>query len=496
MAYNGTFLSAGKLLGGSSSINDMIYLRGNPQDYNSWAGKGDDSWSYAKVLPYFLKSENNQHGPFVKRRRNKFHSSEGLNKVGYFHSGDTSTFAFKDALRELGHVMVDDFNAKEHVGFGIAQGTVYKGVRESAAKAYLIPAKDRPNLHIIKRGQATQIMFDEGGRATGVKFVLGGRRFKVAATKEVILSAGAINTPQLLMLSGIGPTRHIRKFDIRQQNNLPVGENLQDHVSVPLFLNMNTSSRVSSEEIMDNIFNYLRARIGSLNHIGSYDFVSFVNTTDATAVYPNIQYTYNTYIVNDIQLEAVQNNLDPIESVAKKIRTVSQEFNTAMVQVVLLKPKSRGKVRLQSTIPVEKPKVIGGYLTSKHDMDTLLAGVREYLKLLETKAMTTAGVQMIRFDLDICDDFTYDSDAYWECYIMHFAKGSHNVVGTAKMGPDTDSKAVVDLSLKVKGVQGLRVIDASVMPEIVSSGTNAATMMIAERGSDFIKDTWNKKLEL
>lgn len=483
-------------MGGSSSINDMIYLRGNPNDYNSWTTEADDSWSYAKVLPYFLKSENNQHGPFVKRRRNKFHSGEGLNKIEYFHSGDTSAFLFKDALRELGHVFVDDFNAKEHVGFGFAQGTVHRGDRQSAAKAFLIPAKDRSNLHIIKRGQATQILFDDEDRASGVKFVLGGRRFKVAATKEVILSAGAINTPHLLMLSGIGPTRHTRKFDIKQRHNLPVGENLQDHVSVPLFLNLKSSSHVSSSEVMDNLFNYLRARIGSLSHIGSYDFVSFLNTTDATAVYPDMQYTHNTYSVNDFQLEAMLNNLDPIESVVKKIRNINQEFNTAVVQLVLLKPKSRGKVRLQSKIPVDKPKVIGGYLASKHDMDTLLVGLRDYLKLLETKAMTSAGVQLIRFDLDICDDFPYDSDAYWECYIMHFAKGSNNVVGTAKMGPDRDSKSVVDLSLKVKGIRGLRVIDASVMPEIVSSGTHAATMMIAEKGSDLIKEAWNKRLTL
>lgn len=485
-------------MGGSSSINDMIYLRGNPGDYDTWQSLGNPTWSFADVLPYFVKSENNQHGPFVRRKRNKFHSNEGPNIVDYFHSGDTSTMVFRDALRTLKYGMADEFNAKEHTGFGIVQGTVHKGKRQSTAKAFLIPAKDRPNLHILKHALVTQIIFDEATdlRATGVKLFIGGRRFTATATKEVILSAGAINTAHLLMLSGIGPVKNVRKFDIRVRQNLPVGDNLQDHVNVPLFINFNTTTHTTHQEILDNFFNYLRARVGTWTNVGAYDFMGFINTTDPKAKYPNIQYTHQTFSTNDLRIEGLLTSLNFKDSIGDQIKALTREYDSAVVQVVLLKPKSRGKIRLTSKIPVEKPKVIAGHLSAKQDMDTLLAGVRAYLVAIETMAANMPGLELVRFKLEVCDDFEYDSDRYWECYIMHFSTGSNHVVGTARMGPDNDKKAVVDHTLKVKGVNGLRVIDASIMPEIISSGTQAATMMIAEKGSDMVKESWNTKLEL
>lgn len=499
LAYNSSYVSAGKLLGGSSSINDMIYLRGNPGDYDTWQSLGNPSWSYADVLPYFIKSENNKHTPFVRRKRNKFHSNEGPNIVDYFQSGDTSTMVFRDAMRELKYGMADEFNAKEHNGFGIVQGTVYRGMRQSTAKSFLIPAKDRPNLHIIKEGLVTQIQFTEQDaeqRATGVKLFIGGRKFTATATKEVVLSAGAINTPQLLMLSGIGPAKNIRKLDIRVRQNLPVGDNLQDHVNVPLFIKFNTTTHVGAQEIIDNFFNYLRGRVGTLNNIGAYDFTGFINTTDSSAQYPNIQFTHQTFITNDLRMEAVLGGLNLKDSIGDQIKAVTHEYDSAIVEVVLLKPKSRGKIRLKSKILVEKPKVIAGHLAAKQDMDTLLAGVRAYLQVIDAMKVNVPGMELMPLKLEVCDDFEFNSDQYWECYIMHFAKGSNHIVGTVRMGPDGDKKAVVDSTLKVKGVKGLRVVDASIMPEIISSGTQAATMMIAEKGSDMIKESWNTKLEL
>lgn len=494
LVYNNTVISAGKLLGGTSGINNMIYLRGNPNDYDTWQNLGNPTWSFENVLPYFLKSENNKYAPFVKRKRNKFHSSQGPNIIDYFHSGDTSSFIFKDAIREAKHTTVDEFNGKEYTGFGVTQATVHNGIRQSTAKSFLIPAKNRPNLHIIKNALVTQILFTEEEdtpRATGVKLFIGGRKFIAKSTKEVIVSAGAINTPHLLMLSGIGPVKNIRKMGIKLRKNLPVGDNLQDHVSVPMFINFKTNTQVSLREIMDNLFNYLRNRIGSLSNIGVYDFTGFINTTDSLAKYPDIQFTHDTFISNDLRFEAMLNGLDIKASVLDQIKAFANENDSAIVQIVLLKPKSRGKVRLQSKLPLDKPKVIAGHLASKQDMDTLLAGVRAYQKVLNTKAFAKAGVLM-PLKLDFCDDFEYDSDLYWECYIMHFAIGAHNVVGTARMGPDNDKKAVVDHTLKVRGTAGLRVIDASIMPEIISSGTHAATMMIAEKGCDFVKEYWTQ----
>lgn len=493
LTYNSTYISAGKLLGGSGAINDMIYLRGNPGDFNDWKA---DGWAFDDVLPYFLKSENNQHEPFIKRRRNKFHTNQGPNKIGYFHSGDTSTMLFKDAIRELNIELVDEFAAKQHIGFGFTQGIVSKGERQSTAKSFLIPAKDRENLHVVKGGLVTQILLDENNRATGVKMYIGGKKFTAVASKEVIISAGAINTPKLLMLSGIGPVKHLRKVDIRQRNNLPVGDNLQDHVSVPLFIRTNSTTQESPKDIIDNIYNYIRARIGTLNHVRTSDFMGFINVTDEHAKYPNVQLLLDTFITNDLRMEATLNNLELNEPIETFIKDIVTTTDSAMIQVVLLKPKSRGKIRLTSKYPVDKPKVIAGFLSSKQDMDVLIAGLRAYLKIINTKMISSAGWELIKLPLDICDDFEYGSDSYWECYVMHFARPSHNVVGTAKMGPETDKKSVVDYNLNVIGVPRLRVIDASVMPEIISSGTHAATMMIAEKGSDIIKKFWEKKTEL
>lgn len=498
LAYNTSSIAAGKMLGGTSSINNMVYLRGNPGDYESWADTVGPEWSYDKILPYFLKSENNTHTPYVKRKRNKFHSSQGPNLVDFFQSGDTSTQAFKDGLKELGYLMVDDINAKEHTGYAFAQGFVHKGVRQSTAKSFLVPVKDRPNLHVIKKSLVTQILFtddDDDLQVTGVKLYIGGKKFIAKATKEVILSAGAIQTPHLLMLSGVGPIKNIRKF-LRVRQNLPVGDNMQDHVSVPLFVKFNRTTSLPVQDIVDNYYNYLTGRIGHLGSIGSYDFMAFINTTDGKAKYPNVQFRHDTFITNDVKMEALLNTLNLKEEIRSQVLNMGLQHDSAAIEVVLLKPQSRGKVRIQSNIPVEKPKVIAGHLSSKLDMDTLLEGVRVYLKVLETKALQSAGIELVRLELDICDDFEFNSDAYWECYIMHFARGANNVVGTARMGSAADKKAVVDSKLRVKGVEGLRVIDASVIPNIISSGTQAVTMMIAEKGSDFIKEKWNTKLEL
>lgn len=475
----------------------MIYLRGSPGDYDTWESLGNPSWSFDKVLPYFVKSENNQHQPFVKRKRNKFHSNQGPNVVDYFHSGDTSTQVFKDAARELHYEMADDFNAKQHLGFAVVQGTVKKGVRQSTAKSFLVPAKERPNLHVIKKGLVTQVLLteDEQPLATGVKLYVGGKRFIAKATKEVILSAGAIGTPHLLMLSGIGPVKNIRKY-VKVRQNLPVGDNLQDHVNVPLFIKFNVSSQMARQELLDSYYNYLKGGIGSLGNVGSYDFTGFINTADPSAKYPDIQFTHDSFLTNDIRFDAFLESVDLKDPVRVQLKEIAEQFNTVVVQVVLLKPKSRGKVRLEGKLAAEKPKIIAGHLTSRHDMDTLLAGVRAFLKILHTKAVTSVGIELMPLKMDICDDFAAGSDAYWECYIMHFAVGAQHVVGTAKMGPETDKKAVVDPTLRVKGVKGLRVIDASVMPEIVSCGTHAATMMIAEKGSDFVRESWSAKSEL
>lgn len=494
MAYNNSVGSAGKLLGGTSAIDDMLYLRGNPGDFQSWATDENSNWSYDNILSYFKKSEKNGHSPFFKRKKNKIHSEDGLLRVNYFNTGDNSAWAIKEAFRELKHELINDFSAKVYNGYGNAQAYIHNGIRESAAKAFLIPAKDRPNLHVIKNGLATQILFDEDdpevvNKTIGVKFYVAGKRFRAFVKKEVIVSAGAIGTPKLLMLSGIGPSKNIKKLGVKVIQNLPVGDNLQDLATVPLFIKFNTSSVLDGKELLDHLYNYLGPKVGMFTHIGALEFLLTINTTDQDATYPNVQFKHNIFSVDDIRLDGMYNSLSLKEPIENELRELTHEFDTLFVNVVLLKPKSRGKAKLRSKQSMDPLKIELNYLHAKQDMDTMLSGIRSYLKVLNTKSMKDYA-SLIKLNLDVCNDFEYDSDAYWECYIRYFITSSHHFVGTAKMGLVKSRKTVVDHLLKVKNVEGLRVIDASIMPEIISGGTTATTLMIAEMGSDFIKETW------
>lgn len=498
MAYNNSAGAAGKLLGGTSAIDDMLYLRGNPTDYQSWGSEENPQWLYENIHPYFLKSEKNEHPPFFKRKKNKVHSQDGFLSVDYLNNGNNAIWAAKEAFRELNYEPITDFCGKIHQGYGNVQAYVKKGVRQSSGKAFLTPAKDRPNLHVIKNGLATQILFDDDDpdniyKAIGVKFYVAGKRFRAFMKKEVIVSAGAIGSAQLLMLSGIGPQKSIRRLGVKGVQNLPVGDNLQDLAVVPLFIKFNTSTPLFKTDFLDQLFMYTSTKIGLFSNLGSMEFIAAINTTDQDANYPNVLFKHNSFVANDFRLDAMFRSIALKDQLEAQLRTVSDNFDTLVVNVVLLKPKSRGKIRLKSKTVTEPLKIEMNYLTGKHDMDVLMSGVRTYQKVLGTKAMLGMGAEIVQMKLDICDDFEYDSDSYWECYIRHFVTTSHHFVGTTKMGPVSSRKTVVDHTLRVKNTEGLRVVDASIMPEIVSGGTTAATLMIAEKGSDFIKETWQNK---
>ncbi|KAG4079631.1 hypothetical protein HA402_010411 [Bradysia odoriphaga] len=481
----GCFWPRGKMLGGSSSMNLMQYVRGFDRDFNRWHWNGNNGWSYEDVLPFFKKSESNQWEPFVEYRNGRYHSKSGPMKVSFY--GGESPFAkiFYEAGMERGIPFIQDINAEEHCGFLNVQGTVFGGRRHSTAKAFLIPAKNRTNLHIIKNAFAKKILISKSSRAFGVQFDLNGKTYVASTRKEVVLSAGTIMSPVLLMQSGVGPRQHLQRNKIDFKVDLPVGSNLLDHVYSMLFFEFNPTP-TSPTMNLDNIYNFAIHNKGPLSTAGIQQLLSFVNTTDSRS-YPDIQTEYFWHTQDSPSLPNYIKQRQFRKEVSDTLMAKTKNHNIGVILVVLLQPKSTGEILLNGTSPYNPPIIDPNYFHESEDMKTMIRGLRQQISFVDTDSYRKNGGKLIRFPLDECDKFGYLSDEYFECYVQYFAATLYHPVGTCKMGPKSDPSAVVDSELKVHNVRGLRTIDASIMPYITSGNTNAPTIMIAEKGADYIK---------
>jgi choline dehydrogenase-like flavoprotein len=471
----------------------MVYLRGNRRDYDSWNITG---WSYDDVLPYFKKSESNQHEWLFELTQDRFHNKDGLLSIDGFNAIETIKTVFFEGVFELGYIELMDMNAEENIGFVSAQGTIKNGERHSTAKAFLLPAKDRENLHIIKNAFVTSLIIEDN-EVKGINFEIDGKKVKAMAKKEVILSAGAVNSPKILMQSGIGKKEELEKFNIPIIKDLPVGDNLQDHVFVynNFKYHQQQGTPHSAAEVTDMMYSFLRHRVGKMTGTMCSDMVGFINTLDKEAKYPDIQYMHLCQRKQMIGYpEFVQNLGFKDEFIAQYLKA-NHESPTGQFIIILLNPKSRGNIKLRSNNPHDPPIINAGYFEEEEDVDTLLRGLKEYRRLYGTKDFKIHQVEELKFDIPECDEFEYETDEYWKCYISYFSSTLYHPSGTVKMGLESDESAVVDPSLKVKGIKGLRVIDASIMPIITSGNTNAPVIMIAEKGADIIKADWEVVIE-
>ncbi|XP_054004408.1 glucose dehydrogenase [FAD, quinone]-like [Hylaeus anthracinus] len=483
--------SKGKALGGSSVINAMIHVFGNDRDYNEWANLGNSGWSYEEVLPYFRKSLNCS--PELQAKLGKFCGTNGPMKIRDYSSNVTDVQnIILDGARELGF---ESLNSDRFTGFGKILGTIDNEQRMNVAKAFLSPVKDRKNLYVLKSSRVDKILLNDK-KATGVRVTLkNGQSIDIKASKEVILSAGSIASPQLMMLSGIGPKKHLEEMGIPTVVDLPVGKNLQDHLTW-LGLRISYLNESSTPplpmHVLDNIYNYLLHNSGMLT-ILPVDLLGFVDVNDPTSRYPNIQFHF--LIIsrwNALRGHAFMAafNIDSEQELQKQI----MENDLIIPMTVLLKPKSRGRVELRSTNPAESVKIYTNYFAEEEDMETLFKSVDTLKSLVNTETFKKHGMKLDHVDIPDCRETKQDSKEYWECNARHLCTSLFHAVGTARMGLVDDEKAVVDPRLRVHGIQGLRVIDASIMPSIVSGNTNAATMMIAEKGADMIKMDWSIKV--
>ncbi|XP_051160385.1 glucose dehydrogenase [FAD, quinone]-like [Leptopilina boulardi] len=493
--------SKGKALGGSSVTNAMLHVHGNDRDYNHWAKMGNDGWSYEEILPYFRKSES-YNAEFAARLGSKYFGTNGPLPIRKFnHSSNFMSNLIMQAARELGIPTLETFNGKDYVGYGEADGTLDNGLRVNAAEAFLAPVKDRKNLYIIKSARGQEILMS-GKKATGVRVKLNNNQIiDVRATKEVILSAGTIETPQLLMLSGIGPKKHLAEFGIKNLVDLQVGQNLQDHalsfgVQI-VFENKTGQEWKISDFFLDSSYDFLMHRKGELAATGGIDLLGFLNTDDLSAKYPNIEFHHAHFPRGKVlPLDTMLNAFGASDDLKNQLLEEASTKDLLFFLMTTLNPKSIGEVKLQSNNPNDRVKIIPNYLKHSDDVNTLLKGIEFLRSLINTKAMQSIGVKWNKYDIPNCRNMEFDTDDYWKCNFKHTYNTVYHAVGTAKMGPKSDEKAVVDPRLKVHGIERLRVIDASIMPKIPSANINSATLMIAEKGSDMIKEDWTERDEL
>jgi choline dehydrogenase-like flavoprotein len=448
----------GKVMGGSSSLNAMIYTRGHPFDYDFWAAQGNPGWSYADVLPYFKKAEHNERGA------DAFHGADGPLNVMDLAQPNRFSELFVQAGEQAGYPRNADFNGATQEGVGHYQVTHKGGERHSAAKAYVAPNLSRPNLQVFTGALTTRILLEKK-RAVGVEFEHQGQTKQLKCQREVLLCAGAIQSPQILMLSGIGPKAHLLDHHIVPLHHLPgVGEHLHDHidvvqvVDVPAAKDLFGVSAAGALKMAKGVLEWRQHRSGMLT-TNFAEAGGFIKSDPSQAI-------------PDLQLHFVIGKLIN----HGRTTTLGHGFSC---HVCLLRPKSYGSVRLASRDPQDLPLVDPDFLASRDDMDRMVRGFKLMRQILAQPALAQFGGR------ELAATAQAQTDDEIEQTIRNLADTIYHPVGSCRMGPG--EMDVVDAELRVHGLQGLRVVDASIMPRVVGGNTNAPVIMMAEKAADMIK---------
>lgn len=454
----------GKVLGGSSSLNGLLYVRGQREDYDRWAELGNTGWSYADVLPYFKKSEDQERGA------SEYHGVGGLLKVSDLRLRRPIADHFISGANDIGIPFNEDYNGAVQEGVSYFQQTAHKGFRWSTARGFLRSASKRDNLIVRTKAQTTRVLF-EGKRAVGVEYVWEGQRHQARANAEVILCAGAIGSPQLLQCSGIGGADLLAKVGVPVVHDLPgVGQNLQDHLQVRLVFK--TKERTLNDEVNSYLgkfwvgMQYVLRRSGPLTLAASQ--VAIFTRSGANVTRPDIQF-----------------HMQPLS--ADKPGEGAHKFSAFTLSVCQLRPYSRGRIEIKSPDALVYPSIHPNYLSDERDHPVVVGGIKVARRIAASPSMTPHVIS------EFVPGTQFQSDAELLEAARRYSQTIYHPTSTCKMG--IDAMAVVDQRLRVHGVNGLRVVDCSIMPEIVSGNTNAPAIMIAEKAADMIREDAKKPAE-
>ncbi|XP_043476404.1 glucose dehydrogenase [FAD, quinone]-like isoform X2 [Leptopilina heterotoma] len=463
----------GKNLGGTSSHNGMMYIRGHPQDFNNWETLGNKGWSWKEVLPYFMCMENNTE---LHRVGTKYHSAGGPLNVERFSWQPPITNDILKAAEEVGYKLIEDLNGDDVSGFTIAQTNSKNGVRVSSAAAFLRPIRNRRNLHIMLNATVARLIIEDS-KAVGVQYYKDGEYRAARVTKEIVVSAGAVNSPQILLLSGIGPAEHLKSVNVQLVKDLPgVGENLHNHVSYTISWSIN-----QRDEYYLNwaaVTEYVSDQKGIMSSTGLAQITGIVPSRYTTNDHPDIQFFFGGYQASCAASGEVGS-------------LMSNDLRRISASPTHLQPRSRGRLRLASNNPFVHPIITANYLQDPQDRAIMVEGILKVMSLSQTNALRKYNLQLVNRPIRACSMYAFLTPEYWDCAIRQDTGPENHQAGSCKMGPPSDPQAVVDPELKVYGIKGLRIADASIMPQVTSGNTAAPSMMIGERVAAFIKKDWN-----
>lgn len=469
----------------------MMYTRGHRNDYDNWAKMGCEGWSYEEVLPYFKKMEHYN----IKEYYNpEYHGKNGPVNVELLRYESEINKVLLQAGREMGYHEFDYTNLNTfQKGLSKMQTNTRDGIRFSSNRAYLHPIRNRKNLHVSKYSHVVKVLIDPTSDvAYGVDFMKDRQVRTAHAKKEVILSAGTINSAQLLMLSGIGPRSHLHSVGIEVIRNLPVGRNLQDHIVLAgMSFLMDKYKKIRSEHLI-NVKNFLQFLNGhGPVTIPGPELIGFteVQATNGNFTgYPDIEYTFqNADLTSD---EFILKDFNLNETLFEKLYGPLRAKEAFMLFIILQRPESRGVVLLKDKHYYTKPKIIPNYFSHPLDVDTLAKAAQKFMKFIKAPALKAINVKYYDIPLRKCQKLQPNMPKYWECLMRHFSFTLYHLVGTCRMGAVNDPRSVVDPKLKVIGIRNLRVIDASVIPKLMVGHTNGPTYMLAEKGADLVKESW------
>ncbi|XP_049828739.1 glucose dehydrogenase [FAD, quinone]-like [Schistocerca gregaria] len=476
----------GKMVSGTGSMQGMMYTRAHRSIYDGWEAAGNEGWGYDDVLPYFIKAENNLEADQLEEG---YHGTEGPLVVQHFDSHPLLSETIVEAGIQLGY-RTGDLCGSNQTGVAIAQMMVKDSLRGSTPRLYLRPAAaNNPKLYTGINAHVTRVLIDpETLTATGVEFLDSENNLHtVMAKKEVILSAGAIGSPQILMLSGVGPQGDLEDLGITVLKNLSVGQNLHNHVSgfVAFFINDTSYQTLTTEVLQDFISN----RTGPMTGTGLTQTTGFMLSKYATDGVPDLQIFFDGFNA------ACSRSGLPEECSSGDVGVdCGRRYIDARPTNIM--PRSKGYMKLRSSDPLDYPIFRPNYLSEKIDVDILVEGIKLVINMTRTEAMQRWGFELDTTVTAGCEDYEFSSDEYWACVVRYSTGAENHQGGTCKMGPATDDSAVVDPRFRVHGVAGLRVVDASVFPYIPNSNPISSIVMLAERAADFIKEDWPEETEV